>query len=159
MPKRKFRKKEGPPRRSGNAGSPTELVTDAETSARLGRVRQHDTTAEVAVRQALHGLGLRFRINNRDLPGSPDIANRSRKWAVFVHGCFWHRHKGCQRTTSPKRNAAFWQEKFEANQRRDRRVVRKLRGMGFKVVTVWECETDDADRLHNMIAKRFDTDC
>lgn len=123
------------------------LVLDKATSARLGRIRQADTSPERAVRSALHSAGLRFRKSNRDLPGSPDIANRRARWAVFVHGCFWHQHKGCPRATSPKRNAAFWLEKFRANRERDRRVQRALRGMGYVVATFWECEADDTALL------------
>src|SRR5262249_2591674 len=79
---------------------------------------------------------------NGDLPGSPDAANRTRLWAVFVHGCFWHRHDGCVRTTTPKRNRAFWEAKFAANQTRDRRAGLALRRLGYTVVIVWECEAE-----------------
>lgn len=123
------------------------LVVDAETSARLGRIRQHGTSAELTVRKLLHALGHRFRVHNRDLPGSPDIANRSRKWAVFVHGCFWHRHPGCKRTTKPSRNREFWLQKFKANIARDVRVQAALQEAGYRVVVVWECETKDDKRL------------
>lgn len=85
-------------------------------------------------------MGLRYRICNQDLPGSPDIANRANKWAVFVHGCFWHRHAGCPRATTPKTNREFWLRKFAANRKRDERVQAELRAMGFKVAIVWECE-------------------
>lgn len=118
------------------------LVTDPKTSARLARVRQHSTSAELLVRSAIHALGLRFRVHNRDLPGSPDIANRARHWAVFVHGCFWHRHGGCPRATTPKRNRMFWEAKFESNRKRDRKRARELQEMGFRVMTVWECEAE-----------------
>ncbi len=117
------------------------IVFDSATSQRMGGIRQKGTSPELAVRKQLTELGCRYRVNNRDLPGSPDIANRSRKWAVFVHGCYWHRHEGCKKATTPKRNRDFWVAKFEANVARDRRAVRELRGMGYLVVTVWECET------------------
>jgi DNA mismatch endonuclease, patch repair protein len=142
-----------------SASSKRKLVLDANTSARLGRIRQRDTAAELAVRRTLHSLGSRFRVNNRDLPGSPDIANRSRKWAIFVHGCFWHRHSGCVRATTPKRNRAFWVEKFDANMERDARVVTRLHERGFTVLTLWECEiernnTQIIRRLRQMLANR-----
>jgi len=126
------------------------IVVDADTSARLGRIRQHGTSAELTVRKLLHSLGHRFRIRNRDLPGSPDIANRSRKWAVFVHGCFWHRHAGCKRTSTPSRNREFWLDKFSANITRDARVQAALRASGYRVVVIWECETEDAIRLRTL---------
>lgn len=117
------------------------IVTDSATSQRMGGIRQKGTSPELAVRKALTALGLRYRVNNRDLPGSPDIANRSRKWAVFVHGCYWHRHEGCKRATTPKRNREFWEAKFATNVKRDQLAVRELKAMGYVVVTVWECET------------------
>src|SRR5207244_9649743 len=111
------------------SGKPS-LQVDPETSARLGRIRQKDTAAEQAVRRVLHQLGLRFRIRNRDLPGAPDAANRARRWAVFVHGCFWHAHTGCYRATVPQRNRDFWVTKFADNRARDTHVLRALRRRG-----------------------------
>lgn len=118
------------------------LVLDPATSARLAAVRQRDTGPELRVRALLRVLGLRYRIRNRDLPGSPDIANRRHRWAIFVHGCFWHGHRGCRRATVPKRNAAFWTAKLDANRARDERALRALRRSRFKVVVVWACELD-----------------
>jgi DNA mismatch endonuclease (patch repair protein) len=111
------------------------------------RQRRVDTGPEQTVRRILHGLGHRFRIGNRDLPGSPDVANRSRKWAVFVHGCFWHQHPGCPRATVPKRNRAWWREKFLDNQKRDAKKCAELERLGFRALVVWECETVDERAL------------
>jgi DNA mismatch endonuclease (patch repair protein) len=113
----------------------------------MAGVRQHDTSAERLVCRILSRLGHRYRSKNRDLPGSPDIANRSRRWAVFVHGCFWHRHSGCVRTTTPKRNRLFWEEKFAQNQRRDARVRAALRKLGFTTIVVWECQVENDESL------------
>ena len=118
------------------------LILDPSTSERMGGIRQKGTAAELAVRRIATSLGLHYRISNRDLPGSPDLANRSRKWAIFVHGCFWHRHAGCSRTTTPRRNRAFWVAKFEANIARDARVQSELRDLGYRVVVLWECEVE-----------------
>lgn len=117
------------------------VETDDATAARLGRIRQRDTAPEVLVRRILHGLGVRFRTNNRDLSGSPDIANRLRRWAVFVHGCYWHRHAGCRHATIPTRNRDFWVAKFDANVARDARAIEALTAAGYRVGVVWECET------------------
>lgn len=125
----------------------TELVVDAETSARLGRVRQKGTTPELAVRSVLRLLGAHYRTSNRDLPGSPDVANRAGRWAIFVHGCFWHRHTGCRRTTTPSRNRDFWLAKFAGNVARDARAIASLEAMGFSVLVLWECETTDPAAL------------
>lgn len=109
----------------------------------MSRVRQRDTAAEMRVRHVATAMGKRYRTVNRDLPGSPDLANRSRQWAVFVHGCFWHQHERCSKATIPKTNRAFWLAKFSANKLRDKRAVAALLDMGFNVVTIWECQTND----------------
>ena len=122
-------------------------VTDEATSKRLGRVRQRGTTPELTVRRIVRSLGARYTVANRDLPGSPDLANRRRGWAIFVHGCFWHAHQGCARATMPKRNREFWQAKFEANRRRDLVATEALQARGLRVLTLWECELLDADEV------------
>ena len=119
----------------------------------MSRVRQRGTAAEIAVAVVLRSLGYRYRLNVRALPGSPDFANRRRKWAIFVHGCFWHHHSGCARATIPKANRAFWREKFEANHKRDAKAVRALRKAGFRVVIIWECETERHKSLENRLSK------
>jgi len=128
---------------------------DAARAALMGRVRQRDTRPEQAVALALRSLGIAYRKNVRSLPGSPDFANKSRKWAVFVHGCFWHCHTGCRRATTPKANRDFWLAKFAANRSRDARVIRTLRAMGFRVAIIWECTVTDAERrLSEMLETR-----
>lgn len=117
------------------------LFTTFETSVRMARVRQRGTTPELAVRAAVAALGMRFTLTNPDLPGSPDLANRRRGIAIFVHGCFWHRHPNCAKTTTPKRNAEFWEAKFRRNQARDRVALRTLRRNGYRAVVIWECDT------------------
>lgn len=94
------------------------------------------------MRREVASLGHRYRVSNRDLPGCPDLANRRRRWAIFVHGCFWHRHAGCRLATTPKRNAAYWKAKFDDNVARDRRVTQALRDQGFRVLVVWGCELE-----------------
>lgn len=109
----------------------------------MASVRQEGTSAELRVRELLHGLGFRYRLNVENLPGKPDIANKWRKKAIFVHGCFWHHHEGCHRATVPKRNAAFWRKKFTENSERDLSKIQALAIRGFDVLVVWECELDD----------------
>jgi DNA mismatch endonuclease, patch repair protein len=123
------------------------LEVDTQTSGRMADIRQKGTKPELIVRQLVRSLGLHYRLNNRGLPGSPDLANRRHRWAVFVHGCFWHRHPGCRLTTTPSRNREFWLAKFERNVARDRQRSEELRALGFEVITVWECETRDPERL------------
>jgi DNA mismatch endonuclease (patch repair protein) len=127
---------------------------DAATSIRLGKIRQRDTSAERAVRRILFAAGFRYRVSNRDLPGSPDVANRSRRWAVFVHGCFWHHHENCARATVPRNNRAFWVDKFAANAARDARVVAELRTRGYTCIVVWECQlANDAQRVQRHLLR------
>lgn len=106
----------------------------------MSKIRQKGTAPEIGVRRALSFLGYRYTLNNHDLPGSPDLANRSRKWAVFVHGCYWHHHADCPRATTPKSNTGFWLAKFAANKRRDAEAVDALGRRGYAVITLWECE-------------------
>ena len=113
---------------------------DPETSARMARIRQKGTKIETIVATVLRDLGARYRKNVKKLPGSPDFANRSRRWAVFVNGCFWHHHKGCRRATIPKSNRKFWIAKFRDNRRRDARSIARLRREGYRVVLIWECQ-------------------
>lgn len=119
---------------------PYEKPTDSARSDLMRRVRQRETKAEDQVANVLRRMGLFFRRNVRSLPGSPDFANKSRKWAVFVNGCFWHHHEGCSHATIPTRNRAYWTKKFSENQIRDEAKSQALASIGFRVVVVWECE-------------------
>lgn len=127
--------------------------TTPSRSKLMSRVRQADTPAELEVRRLLHACGVHFRTRARDLPGSPDIVNRSRGWAIFVHGCFWHGHEGCARWRLPKRNRATWRKKFGANRERDRRAIDALESAGLRVLVVWECElTDEPELLGKLLS-------
>jgi DNA mismatch endonuclease, patch repair protein len=119
------------------------LSTDAVTSARMSRVRQKGTKPELTIRRAVSTLGLRYTINNKDLPGSPDLANRSRRWAIFVHGCYWHRHEGCYRATTPRTNTEFWLNKFSRNVTRDSDARASLLRAGYLVLIFWQCELEE----------------
>jgi DNA mismatch endonuclease (patch repair protein) len=124
---------------------------DQARSELMRRVRQKRTAAEQSVASALRQSGIRYRRNVRTLPGSPDFANKSRQWAIFVNGCFWHRHPGCARTTTPTRNRAFWLAKFSANVARDKVKTKSLRSLGYKVIVIWECQTRDVARLRRRV--------
>src|SRR5437867_2803981 len=111
-----------------------DFVSKERRSAMMGLVRRKNTRPEVVVRRLLHAIGCRFRLHRADLPGSPDIVLPSKKLAIFVHGCFWHRHAGCRKTTTPADNAEFWLEKFRQNKLRDRSKTRLLRRQGWAVM-------------------------
>ena len=109
----------------------------------MRRIKSRDTSPELAVRRLLHALGYRFRLHRSDLPGTPDIALPGRKAAILVHGCFWHQHS-CKLGRVPKGNQAYWIPKLERNVRHDKVVKRQLRTLGWRVLTVWECEVPQA---------------
>lgn len=107
----------------------------------MSAVRGRDTKPEMIVRRLLFSMNYRYRLHHRDLPGRPDVAFLGRRKAIFVHGCYWHRHPGCRKATSPKTRAEFWAEKFDRNVERDRRAVEQLAEIGWRSLVVWECET------------------
>jgi DNA mismatch endonuclease (patch repair protein) len=113
----------------------------------MAAVRSKDTKLEMMVRRLIHGLGYRYRLHNKDLPGKPDLVFPGRRAVVFVHGCFWHSHNCAKGMKRPVANAAWWEEKLAGNRARDEAVVRALQAEGWRVLTVWECETRDAQRL------------
>jgi DNA mismatch endonuclease, patch repair protein len=118
----------------------------------MSRIGGKNTTPEVRVRKAAHALGLRFRLHQKDLPGTPDLLFPRRRVALFVHGCYWHRHPSCPKASTPA--SKFWVDKFASNTARDGRVSRELRKLGWKVAVIWECETKDSKRLSTIVRKR-----
>lgn len=129
--------------------------TSPERSAQMARVRGRDTKPEMRVRRALHAAGLRYRLHAKGLPGRPDLILPSRRVAVFVHGCFWHRHPDpdCKLARLPKSRLDFWLPKLEGNRARDDRNKAALEKLGWKVVEIWECQIKD-DELR-AVAKRI----
>lgn len=113
----------------------------------MAQIRCADTRPEIQVRSMLHRCGFRFRLHRRDLPGRPDIVLPKFRVAIFVHGCFWHRHPGCRFAYTPKSRQGFWAAKFQANVARDERTASRLKELGWKVAVVWECELRDPERL------------
>ncbi len=126
---------------------PIQTKPAPETTFRMKAVRQRDTKPEQAVRSILRGLGAHYRICPKDLPGRPDVANKSRKWCVFVNGCFWHGHDARSLASLPKTNSSWWANKIDGNRARDTRKEKDLRALGYEVVTVWQCELKDAQQL------------
>lgn len=119
----------------------------------MSRVRNRDTKPEMIVRRLLHGLGFRYRLHDRRLPGSPDLVFRSRRKAIFVHGCFWHRHSdpACKLARMPKSQLDFWGPKLEGNRERDLRHQSELDALGWKYLVVWECELGHKEQLENKL--------
>ena len=125
--------------------------------ALMGRIKGANTKPEMIVRRVLHAMGRRFRLHRRDLPGRPDIVLPRFRIAIFVHGCFWHRHPGCAGTTTPKTRTSFWSAKFEANMTRDSTAQAALAAAGWKVVVIWECETRNAVKLEARLSTELGT--
>lgn len=116
-----------------------DIVDPATRSRMMASIRGRDTGPEMSVRRGLHAAGLRFRLHRADLPGRPDITLPGRRVAIFVHGCFWHRHDGCRLTTTPATRADFWAAKFDGNVRRDAVAQDRLAELGWRVAIIWEC--------------------
>lgn len=126
-----------------------------DRSELMRRIRGRDTKPEMVVRRIAFSMGLRYRIHRTDLPGRPDLVFPSRRKVVFVHGCFWHRHPGCSRSSTPSTNKDFWIAKFDRNVERDTRKERELHDAGWAVLIIWECQTRDpsfvAERLRGFL--------
>jgi DNA mismatch endonuclease (patch repair protein) len=112
-------------------------------SAHMRRIRKIDTKPELEVRRLVHRLGFRFRLHRRDLPGTPDLVFPRLKKGILVHGCFWHQHPGCRLARVPKSRLDYWEPKLRRNQERDSTARAELTSRGWKILVVWECETDD----------------
>lgn len=117
----------------------TDIVDQQTRSRMMSGIRSKNTKPELALRRALHARGFRFRLHSGGLHGRPDLVLKKYSAAVFVHGCFWHRHEGCRYATTPMTREDFWQKKFEANVARDEVVRQQLLDDGWRVATVWEC--------------------
>jgi len=130
-------------------------LTKDKRSWNMSRIRSKDTKPEIIVRSLLHKMGYRFRLYRKDLPGKPDIVLPKYKIVIFVHGCFWHRHKGCKRCTTPTTNQKYWLPKLEHNIAKDKENRKKLKSLGWQSIIVWECEVKNkvkiAEKLHRLI--------
>lgn len=122
-------------------------MTRINQSEIMRRVRKRDTSPELAVRKIAHSLGLRFRLQRKDLPGTLDLVFPRYRLAVQVHGCFWHRHANCKLATTPTTNQDFWLRKFSANVARDERTTLALRSLGWDVLVIWQCQIKDRDDI------------
>jgi DNA mismatch endonuclease (patch repair protein) len=125
----------------------TDHVNREKRSLIMAAVHSKDTRPELAVRRIVHALGYRYRLHVASLPGKPDLVFPARRKIILVHGCFWHRHLRCRYATSPKTRVAFWQEKFCTNIARDRRTRQQLRKLGWSILTIWQCELKNPQKL------------
>jgi DNA mismatch endonuclease (patch repair protein) len=123
----------------------------------MSRIRKTDTNPELLVRRILHNLGYRFRLYRKDLPGCPDIVLPAHRKIIFIHGCWWHRHNCHLGRRKPKSKTGYWLPKLEANKKRDKENRRKLRGLGWKVLVIWECQIKKENQLINRITNFLKT--
>jgi DNA mismatch endonuclease, patch repair protein len=121
----------------------------------MSRIRSTGTTPERVVRHLLTLAGIKYRMNVRDLPGKPDFANKTRRFAIFVHGCFWHSHDGCPLASDPKSNRGYWQPKLARTKERDLAHIKRLEQLGYQVLVIWECSSRTPKRAALQIADFF----
>ena len=130
-----------------------DVFSKEKRSRIMSRIKGRDTKPEILVRSLIHRMGFRFRIQRRDLPGNPDIVLPRRGKVIFVNGCFWHGHKRCKRSKRPTTNEAFWNKKLDGNIERDKRFRRELRRLGWTILVIWECETQNQDKLMSKLER------
>jgi DNA mismatch endonuclease (patch repair protein) len=133
-----------------------DTLTRQERSERMRRVKSRDTKPELELRRLVWALGHRYRKNRRDVIGQPDLAFVGRRRAIFLHGCFWHRHDCASGRRAPKSKTAFWNTKFKQNVRRDALVMKKLKAAGWRSLVIWECELEDSLRVKRRVRKFLD---
>ena len=131
----------------------TDIMDRKRRSELMAAIRTRNTAPELAVRRIAHRMGLRFRLHRKDLPGCPDLVLPKHRLAVFVHGCFWHRHEGCRFASTPKSQTEFWTEKFAANVVRDASQEVALRKLGWRVLVIWQCETKNEAVVERRLAE------
>jgi len=125
----------------------------------MRKVRSKDTTPEKLVCRLLYSCGYQFSLSNKNLPGNPDIVLLEYKTVIFVHGCFWHRHKGCSAASMPQSNIDYWRKKFSGNVKRDRLAKRELRQLGWRVCVIWECQTKFPQKLTTRLKRLLNSTC
>lgn len=130
-------------------------ISKEHRSWNMSRIQGKDTGPEKKVRSLLHRMGYRFRLHRKDLPGKPDIVLPKYKAVIFVHGCFWHRHKGCRLAYTPKSRKEFWKKKFEDTMLRDVRNKKLLKRQNWKVLVIWECQTRNLQMLAKRLSRFF----
>ncbi|WMT70951.1 very short patch repair endonuclease [Bradyrhizobium sp. Ash2021] len=123
----------------------------------MSRIRSTGTAPERVVRELLSKAGIRYRMNVRNLPGKPDFANKRRRFAIFVHGCFWHSHEDCSLASDPKSNRSYWLPKLERTKARDLAHMQRLEHLGYRVLVIWECSSRRPQRAAEQIADFFKT--
>lgn len=134
-------------------------LSRSHRSWNMSRIKSRDTSTELTVRSVLHDMGYRFRLHRKDLPGNPDIVLPKYRTVIFVHGCFWHRHTECKYAYTPKSNVEFWEKKFKANVERDQNNNRILQELGWRIIVIWECQTQNLEPLKYLLKTSLANAC
>ena len=134
-----------------------DTLSPKERSERMSKIRSKDSTPEMKLRSLVHGMGFRYRLHVKDLPGKPDLVFPARHAIIFMHGCFWHRHGECKLARMPKSRLDFWQEKLEANRQRDLIHRQQLLELGWNILVVWECQLNDTANVARIIQEFLST--
>jgi len=134
-------------------------LSRSHRSWNMSRIKSRDTSTELTVRSVLHDMGYRFRLHRKDLPGKPDIVLPKYRTVIFVHGCFWHRHTECKYAYTPKSNVEFWEKKFKANVERDQNNNRILQELGWRIIVIWECQTQNLEPLKYLLEASLANAC
>lgn len=129
-----------------------DTISKERRSWNMSRIKSRNTKPELIVRSTLHKYGYRFRLHCKYLPGNPDLILPKFRLSIFVHGCFWHRHKNCKFAYSPKSRIQFWEKKFSDNIKRDVQVKQQLEHLGWSVLTIWECQVSDAKNIISLLS-------
>lgn len=135
----------------GDRSGEMDKISPEKRSANMRAIRSHDSVAEITVRKTVHALGYRYRLHDASLPGKPDLVMRKRRKVIFVHGCFWHQHSGCREGRKPRSRLEYWEPKLRRNVERDESSRKNLEDMGWQVLTVWECEVGNREKLNNIL--------
>ncbi len=125
----------------------TDTIDPQRRSENMRRIRSEDTKPELIVRKIVYGLGVRYRLHRKELPGHPDLVFASRKKVIFVHGCFWHQHEACAGGRLPRSRNEYWDKKLQRNVERDRKTMLQLKEMGWEALIIWECELVGSDAI------------
>jgi len=142
----------------------TDIYDKSKRSYVMSKVKSIDTKPEIIVRKYLHSKGLRFRLYNKKLPGTPDLTFPKYKTAIFINGCFWHGHKNCKYSELPKTNTNWWKNKIKKTTVRDKKAIRELKKIGYNTLTVWECDlksgkkTTTLEKLYKLITNESKND-
>jgi len=133
-----------------------DTINNERRSWNMSRIQGKNTKPEMQIRSLLHQMGYRFRLHAKGLSGIPDIVLPKYKTAIFVHGCFWHRHKGCKYAYIPKSRQEFWQEKFRKNVENDNKVLKELKLSGWRTLIIWECDLLDLEKVKRILIDTLD---